>query len=71
LASALLFDEKSAKVPHYFGLDCKILELLQYSTHEPSSKEELLTLPHFWSPILALKITVCAHTTRPPKKLEK
>jgi hypothetical protein len=43
------------KVPHYFGLDCKMLELLKYSTHEPSSKEQLLTLPHFWSPVLAKK----------------
>jgi hypothetical protein len=39
--------KKSAKVLHYFGLDCGMLEFLKYFTHEPSSKEQLLTLPHF------------------------
>jgi hypothetical protein len=39
--------KKSAKVMHYFGLDCGMLEFFKYSTHEPSSKEQLLTLPHF------------------------
>jgi hypothetical protein len=35
LAGALLFDEKSAKVLHYFGLDCGMLEFFTYSTREP------------------------------------
>jgi hypothetical protein len=39
--------KKSAKVLHYFGLDCGMLEFFKYSTHEPSSKEQLLALPHF------------------------
>jgi hypothetical protein len=39
--------KKSAKVLHYFGLDCGMLEFFKYSTHEPSSKEQLMTLPHF------------------------
>ncbi len=33
----------------YFGLDGGMMEFFKYSTHEPSSKEHLLTLPHFWS----------------------
>jgi hypothetical protein len=32
LAGALLFDEKTAKGQHYFGLNCGMLD---YSTHEP------------------------------------
>jgi hypothetical protein len=43
--------KKSAKVIQYFGLDCGMMEFFKYSTHEPSSKEQLLTLPHFWSPV--------------------
>jgi hypothetical protein len=45
--------KKSAKVVHYFGLDCDrgMLEFFKYSTHELSSKEQLLTLPHLWSPV--------------------
>jgi hypothetical protein len=38
---------KSAKVLHYFGLDCGMLEFFKYSTQEPLFKEQLLTLPHF------------------------
>jgi hypothetical protein len=36
-------------VLHYFGLDCGMLDFLKYSNHKPKSKEQLLTLPHFWS----------------------
>jgi hypothetical protein len=43
--------KKSVKVPHYFGLDCGMLEFFKHFTHEPSSKEQLLTLPYFWSPV--------------------
>jgi hypothetical protein len=43
--------KKSAKVLHYFGLDCGMLEFFKYSSHEPSSKEKLLTLLHSWSPV--------------------
>ncbi len=41
--------KKSAKVLQYFGLDSRNVGILQI--HEPSSKEQLLTLPHFWSPV--------------------
>jgi hypothetical protein len=44
--------KKSAKVLLYFGLDCGMLEFFKYCTDEPSSKEQLLTLPHFWSTVL-------------------
>jgi hypothetical protein len=43
--------KKSAKVLHYFNLDCGMLEFFKYSPHKPKSKEQLLTLPHFWSTI--------------------
>jgi hypothetical protein len=38
---------KSAKVLLKFGFDCGMLEFFKYCTDEPSSKEQLLTLPHF------------------------
>jgi hypothetical protein len=33
---------------NYFGLDCGLLGFFKYSTHEPSSKDQLLTFPHFF-----------------------
>jgi hypothetical protein len=50
LAGALLYDGKIRQVPQYFGLDCGMLEIFKYSTHQPSSKEQLFTISHFWSP---------------------
>ncbi len=47
-AGTLLFDEKSAKVLLYFGLDCGMLE---FFTHELWSKEQSMSLPHFWSTV--------------------
>ncbi len=41
--------KKSTKGLHYFGLDCGMLKFFWYSTHEPWSKEQLLTFRHFWS----------------------
>ncbi len=38
-------------VLHYFSLDCGMLEFVKYSSYKPESKEQLLTLPHFWSPV--------------------
>jgi hypothetical protein len=68
LAGALLFDEKihQSAVFFLFGLDCGMLEFFKYHTHEPSSKEYLLTFPHFWR--LVEKIAVCAYTTHLPEK---
>jgi hypothetical protein len=60
--------KKSAKVLHYFGLDCGMLELFKYSTHKPSSQRTIVDSPTFLEPGLAEKIAVCAYTTRLPKK---
>jgi hypothetical protein len=38
--------KKSAKVLLCFGLDCGMLE---FFTHQPYSKEQLMYLLHFWS----------------------
>jgi hypothetical protein len=40
--------KKSAKVQLYFGLDCGMMEIF---TCEPQSKEQLISLPHFWSTV--------------------
>jgi hypothetical protein len=40
--------KKSAKVQLYFGLDCGMME---FFTCEPQSKEQLISLPHFWSTV--------------------
>ncbi len=39
--------KKSAKVQLYFGLGCGMMEF----TFEPQSKEQLMSLPHFWSTV--------------------
>jgi hypothetical protein len=33
--------KKSAKVLHYFGLNCGLLEFFKYSTYEPPSKHKM------------------------------
>jgi hypothetical protein len=40
--------KKSAKVLHYFGLDCGMME---FFTCKPQSKEQLMSLPHLWSTV--------------------
>jgi hypothetical protein len=40
--------KKSAKELLYFGLDCGMLE---FFTHQPPSKEQLMSLLHFWSTV--------------------
>jgi hypothetical protein len=40
--------KKSAKVLLYFGLDCGMME---FFTYEPQSKEQLISLLHFWSTV--------------------
>jgi hypothetical protein len=59
--------KKSAKVLHYFGLDCGMLEFFKHSTHEPSSKKQLLILIHFGTRY-SEKIAVWTHTANLPKK---
>jgi hypothetical protein len=48
MAGTLLFDEKSTKVLLFVSMDCWILE---YFTQEPQSKEQLISLTHFWSTV--------------------
>jgi hypothetical protein len=55
--------KKSAKVLHYFGLDSGMLEFFKYSTHNPSSKEQLLTLSHFWSPVWQKNCGLCPYNS--------
>ncbi len=38
--------KKSAKVQLYFGLDCR---MMGFFTDKPQSKEQLISLPHFWN----------------------
>jgi hypothetical protein len=40
--------KKSAKVLLYFGLDCG---MFKFFTNEPLSKEQLMSLSHFWSTV--------------------
>ena len=40
--------KKSTKVLLYFGLDCGMMEFFAY---ELQSKEQLISLPHFWSSV--------------------
>jgi hypothetical protein len=44
LAGALLFDEKI----HQRGLDCGMME---FFTYELQSKEQLISIPQFWSTV--------------------
>jgi hypothetical protein len=53
--------KKSAKVLHFFGLDCGMLEFFKYCTDKPSSKEQLLTLPHFWSTVCGKDSGLCPY----------
>jgi hypothetical protein len=55
LAGALSFDEKSAKMQLYFGLDCGMME---FFTYELQPKEQLICL------------VVWAHAKREPNKQE-
>jgi hypothetical protein len=47
LAGALSFDEIKGQL--YIGLDCGMME---FFTYEPQSKEQSISLPHFWSTAL-------------------
>ncbi len=60
--------KKSAKVLHYFGLDCSMFEFFKYSTHEPSYKRKLNTFLHFLESDSLTKMPVCAHTVKKPSR---
>jgi hypothetical protein len=38
-----------------------MLEFFKYCTHEPSSKEQLLTFPHFWSLVCGKDCGFCPY----------
>jgi hypothetical protein len=60
--------EKSAKVPHYFRVDCgSKLEFIKYSTHESRFKAQLLT-PRIFEERFGEKDYGLCPTTRLPKK---
>jgi hypothetical protein len=65
LAGALSFDEKSAKVFHYFGLDCGMLEFLQIFFSQAVIQRTIVLETG-----LVEEISVCVHTTRVPNKKE-
>jgi hypothetical protein len=65
LAGAHLFDEKSAKMLHYSGLDCGMLE---FFTHKPAIQRPIVDFPAFLETDLAEKMAVCDHTTRDPNR---
>jgi hypothetical protein len=63
--------EKSAKLLHYFGLDCGLLEFFKYSTVLTSRPPNIkYMVPAFLGAGLEEKIAVCAHTTHLPKKMD-
>ncbi len=43
--------KKSAKVLHYFSLDCGLLEFFKYSTYKLSSKHKMYSSRIFWRTI--------------------
>jgi hypothetical protein len=49
LAGTLLFDEKIRQsTALFFGLDCG---MLKFFTLKPQSKEQLMSLPNYWSTV--------------------
>ena len=56
--------KKSAKVLHYFGLDCGMLEFLQIFFSQGVIQRPIVDFPAFLETGLAEKIGVCDHTTR-------
>ncbi len=62
--------EKSAKVLHYFGLDCGMLEFLQIFFSQAVT-QRIVDSPGFLETGLVEKNSVCAHTTGVPNKKEE
>jgi hypothetical protein len=60
--------KKSAKVLHYSGLDCGMLEFLQIFFSQTVIQRPIVDFPPFLETGLAEKIAVCDHTTRYPNK---
>ncbi len=62
--------KKSAKVLHYFGLDCGMLEFLQIFFSQAVIQITIVDFPAFLETGLAGKFSVCVHTTIVPNKKE-
>jgi hypothetical protein len=60
--------KKSAKVLHYSGLDCGMLEFLQIFFSQAVIQRTIVDSPAFLETGLVEKIAVCDHTTRDPNK---
>ena len=41
--------KKSSKVQLFFSSDCGMMKFLKFFTFKPQPKEQLISLPHFWS----------------------
>jgi hypothetical protein len=55
--------KKSAKVLHYSGLDCRMLEFLQIFFSEAAIQRPIVDFPAFLETGLGEKIVVCDLTT--------
>ncbi len=55
---------------HYFGLDCGMLDFLQIFFSQAVIHRTIVDFPAFLETGLAVKISVCVHTTRVPNKKE-
>jgi hypothetical protein len=60
--------KKSAKVLHYSGLDCGMLEFLQIFFSQAVIQRPIVNFPAFLETGFAEKIAVCDNTTRDPNK---
>ncbi len=60
--------KKSAKVLHYSGLDCGMLEFLQIFFSQAVIQRPIVDFPAFLELGSVEKIAVCDHTTRDPNK---
>jgi hypothetical protein len=60
LACAILFDEKISQRAALFWFELQNVGISshRYSTHGPSSKEQLLTPSYFWSPVCVESLAV-------------
>jgi hypothetical protein len=60
--------KKSAKLLHFFGLDCGLLEFLQIFFSQAIIQRTIVDFPAFLGTGLTEKIAICDHTTRDPNK---
>jgi hypothetical protein len=61
--------KKSAKVLHYSGLDCGMLDFLQIFFSQAVFQRPIVDIPAFLETGLAEKIVACDHTTPFPTSI--